>query len=59
MATKDDISGITDTLDKLVKLAEKKDQELTFVTHDMKKFDDRLERVEHDVKKMKPALGLS
>jgi len=59
MATRADISNMTDTLDKLVKLSEKKDQELTFITHDMKKFDDRLEKVEHDVRKMKPVLGLS
>jgi len=59
MATRTDISNITNTLDRIVKLAEKKDQELTFVTHDMKDFDDRLEKVEHDVRKMKPALGLS
>jgi len=59
MATRADISNITNTLDRIVKLAEKKDQELTCVTHDMKDFDDRLEKVEHDVRKMKPALGLS
>jgi chromosome segregation ATPase len=58
VATKEDISRMTNTLDRIVKLTEKKDQELTFVTHDMKDFDDRLEKVEHDVKKMKPALGV-
>lgn len=58
VATRADISNITNTLDRIVKLAEKKDQELTFVTHDMKGFGDRLENVEKDVRKMKPALGL-
>ena len=59
MATHADINSINNTLDRIVKLVEKKDQELTVVTHDMKNFDDRLETVEKDVRKMKPALGLA
>lgn len=59
MATKDDINNITNTLDKLVKLTERKDQELTVVAHDMKNFDNRITAVEQDVKIMKPLLGIS
>lgn len=51
MATKFDIRDITNTLDVLVKLAQKKDQELTFMGN-------RVRRVEDDVKQIKPLVGL-
>lgn len=59
MATKADIHEITSTLDVLVKLAEKKDQESTFMAHGIKKLDDRLVRVEDDVRQIKPLVGLA
>ena len=59
MATKDDLRGISDTLDKLVGLFEKKDQETTMISHGMKRHEKRIEKLETDVEVMKPALGLS
>lgn len=48
MATKQDMSGISNTLDKLVKMGEKKDDELTLATHDMRIIEDRVEVLEND-----------
>ena len=59
MATKEDLNVISKTLDHLVTLAKKKDQELTILGHNVKKVTDRVELLEKDVKQMKPALGLS
>lgn len=59
MATKDDLRVISKTLDHLVVLAEKKDQELTVLGHNVKNLNNRVEVLEKDVKQMKPALGLS
>lgn len=58
MATKEDIRGISNTLDKLVQLHEKKDQELSMVAHGMKRHEDRIEKTENDIRQMKPLLGL-
>ena len=52
-ATKSDISKVMDTLDTLVVLAKKKDQELTVLGHNLKKVTDRVDLLE------KSALGLS
>ena len=41
MATKDDIAGITTTLDKLVGLVKKKDQELVFINQRLKRVEDK------------------
>ncbi len=46
MATKQDLSIISNTLDELVGLARKKDQELTFMS-------DRVSRIEEDVNVLK------
>lgn len=59
MATKADIREISNTLDTLVKFSIKKDQELTMVTHGMRRHEDRIEHAESDIKKMKPLLGLA
>lgn len=59
VATKEDISKVMNTLDKIVGLYEKKDQELTMQAHNVKRLDDRVETLEKDVRRMKPALGLS
>lgn len=52
MATKDDIARITTTLDTLVGLYSKTDQETTFMG-------ERVTRVEEDVAKIKPLVGLT
>lgn len=52
MATKSDIRIITSTLDVLVGLAQKKDQELTFMGH-------RVEGIENDIRRIKPLVGLA
>jgi archaellum component FlaC len=54
MATKDDFRGLSNTLDKLVHLAEKKDQELTMVTHGMRRMQD-----DDDIDAIKPIVGLA
>lgn len=58
-ATKADLNDIAGTLDKLVQLAEKKDQELVIMAHGIKRLDDKVEVIEGDIRKIKPALGLS
>ena len=56
MVTKNDLrfslKGISDTLDELVRLYTKKDQELAFMHI-------RISRVEDDVKQIKPLVGLA
>ena len=59
MATKDDIRGLSDSLDTLVGLAKKRDQEVTMISHGMKRHQHGIQNLEDDVKKMKPALGIS
>ena len=59
MATKTDIRGINDTLDVLVKLAQKKDQELTFMGSRVGRVEEKTDQNTKDIQKMKPALGLS
>ncbi|MBI2444300.1 MAG: hypothetical protein HYV42_03620 [Candidatus Magasanikbacteria bacterium] len=59
MATKADLRQIIITLDHLVVLAEKKDQELTVLAHQQRGTNDRLEVAEKDIRLMKPLLGLS
>lgn len=52
MATKDDIHGLSGTVDKILKLVIKKDEELTMVTHGMR-------RVQDDIDRIKPLVGLA
>ena len=59
MATKDDLREMSITLDKLVGLAVKKDQELTLIAHGMRKIEDKMEEYDMDLKLIKPILGLS
>ncbi len=51
MATKEDHRQVMDTLDVLVKLAKKKDEELTFMGV-------RVKRIEDEVKQLRPANGV-
>ena len=57
MATKAEHQDVMNTLDKLVGLVEKTNQEVTMLSHGMRRQGDRIEAVEDDVKQMKPALG--
>ena len=52
MVTKKDHQEVMNALDKIIKLSEKKDQELTFIGN-------RVRRVEDDVKQIKPLVGLA
>ncbi len=52
MATKADVRNISDGVDVLVKLAKKKDEELTFMG-------ERVKRIEHDVQKLKTVSGIA
>ncbi len=52
MAAKEDISKLSNTLDELVGLAKKKDQELVFMSN-------RIDKVEKTVQELKPAAGLA
>ncbi|OGH64102.1 MAG: hypothetical protein A2821_02315 [Candidatus Magasanikbacteria bacterium RIFCSPHIGHO2_01_FULL_41_23] len=58
MATKADLRTISDTLDKLVGLALKKDQEVTFLTHSVKGLWNKFEEYDLDIKQMKLLLEL-
>lgn len=59
MATKEDMSKIMNTLDKIVGLYTKKDEEQTLLAHDQKNLTDRVEILEKDMRHVKPALGLA
>ncbi len=52
MATKQDLRGISNTLDILVKLAERKDHEVTVMGHQMS-------LMQNDIEKMKPLVGFA
>lgn len=52
MATKNDIHQIQDTLDELVKLARKRDEENTFMSY-------RIQEHDKDIKKLKVADGIT
>ena len=49
MVTKDDLGGVTRILDHLVVLAERKDQELVVLAHDVKKVIKRVEVLEKGI----------
>ncbi len=59
MVTKGDNQKVMNTLDEILKLAKKKDEELTVLVHNLKRMDDKVEKHDKDIKQMKPALGLS
>lgn len=58
VATKMDVAQISNTLDKLVGLAQKTDQEVTMATHGMRRLEGRVEVLEKDMSKVKPLVGL-
>lgn len=59
MATKQDVHEMSDTLDKILKLIQKTDQEVTMIAHGMRRHEDRIENIEKDVIKIKPLVGLT
>ena len=58
-ATKDDVSKVMSVLDKLVKMYETHTQEVTLLSQDLRRVEDKVEEHDRDIKIMKPALGLS
>lgn len=58
MATKQDLRGITDTLDEILKITRKTDQELTFMGSRLRRVEDQTEQNTLDIQKIKPILGL-
>jgi chromosome segregation ATPase len=58
MATKSDIRGIQDTLDVLVKMHQKTNQELTFMGSRVNRVEEKTDKNTVDIIQMKPLLGL-
>jgi len=58
MATKTDIAKISNTLDVLVGLHKKTDQELTFMGVRVKRIEEKTEKNTKDIQKIKPLVGL-
>lgn len=52
VAKKSDMDTLNNTLDQILGIVKKKDQELTFMG-------ERVKRVEDDVRKMKPIVGIA
>ncbi len=59
MATKSDLNDMTDTLDKILKLVQKKDEELTLVTHGMTRHEKQIQQHDKDIARIKPLVGLA
>ncbi|MBD3311751.1 MAG: hypothetical protein GF349_04665 [Candidatus Magasanikbacteria bacterium] len=59
MAAKQDLQEISNNVDKLVGLAEKKDQEVTLQTHRIRELTDKVDRHDKDIERIKPIVGLS
>lgn len=58
MATKQDIRGINDTLDVLVKLAKKRDEEETFMSYRIQEHEKEITKVKKDIVQLQTASGL-
>lgn len=56
--TKEDHQEVMNSLDKLVSITEKKDQELTMIGRGFGRHEDRIKTLEDDMKQIKPAVGL-
>ena len=48
-ATKSDVRALSTSLDELLRLTKKKDQELTMITHGMRRMSDEIDRVKQKV----------
>ena len=59
MVTQDDHREVMSTLDKMMGMMTKRDQETTMITHAGKRREDRIEVLETDMAKVKPMVGLS
>ena len=58
MATKEDLGEMSDTLDKILKLIQKTDQEVTMISHGMKRHENKIEKIEKDIIEIRPLVGL-
>lgn len=58
MSTKEDVRGINDTLDKIVQLVQKKDQESTLQSYRLKEVTDVLEKHGRDIERIKEKAGI-
>lgn len=58
MATKQDIRGIHDSLDVLVQLAKKRDEEGTMMSYRIQEHDKEITNVKKDIVQLKTASGL-
>ncbi|MBU0597025.1 hypothetical protein KJ641_03040 [Patescibacteria group bacterium] len=58
MSTKEDVRGIHDTLDRLVQLAERKDQEVTLHSFRLKEVTDILEQRSREIAMIKEKVGI-
>ena len=54
MATKEDLGEMSDTLDKILKLIQKTDQEVTMISHGMKRHENKIEKIEKDIIEIRP-----
>lgn len=59
VVTKKDHERVVRTLDRLVALAEKNDQEVTVLAHQVKELHQTVEYQAVDIKTMKPLVGLA
>ncbi|MEK7084349.1 MAG: hypothetical protein AAB932_03890 [Patescibacteria group bacterium] len=59
LSTKDDIRKMSTGVETLIGLAKKRDEEVTMITHGMRRHEDRLDRHEADIKHIKPLVGLA
>ena len=59
MATKTDMREIMNTLDKLLGLYQKHDQEITMMIYGNRRLDDKVAVLEKDMTRVKPLVGLN
>lgn len=59
MATKDDFRKMSNTMDVILTVVKKTEQEVTMITHGMRRHEDRLDAHESDIKRIKPLVGLA
>ena len=59
MATKDDLSQVYQTLDEILGVVKKTDQEITMMNSRVSRTEDQVEINTNDITKMKPMIGLA
>ena len=58
MATKADVSGIHKTLDEILGVVKKNDQEMTMMGSRVKRIEKKIEEHDKDIQQIKPLVGL-